>query len=177
MDDFLNRIKAHATAIDQGQGQPRLGVVSSVDAATYTARVLLQPEGVLTGWLPILAPWIGAGWGLACPPGIGDQVMVLPQEGEAEHGVIIGRLWSETQAAPGAPVGEMWLIHQSGSCLKLHNDGSVEGKATQWNLSGDLHVTGQVLATGDVVAGSVSLQRHVHGGVQPGGATTGPAED
>lgn len=172
MDDFINRVKAYASAMMQGQGQPRLGIVSSVDAATYTARVLLQPEGVLTGWLPILATAVGAGWGFACPPGIGDQVMLLPQEGEAEHGVIIGRLWSETQATPGAPVGEMWLVHGSGSFLKLHNDGTVEGNAAQWNLTGDVHVTGRLLATGDIVAGGISLQGHVHPGVEPGGGNT-----
>ena len=176
MDDFLNRVKAHAAAMGQGQGQPRLGIVSSVDAATYTARVLLQPEGVLSGWLPILSPWIGAGWGMACPPGIGDQVMVLPQEGEAEHGVIIGRLWSQTQVTPGTPVGELWLVHGSGSFLKLHQDGTVEGNAARWNLTGDLHVTGQVVASGDVLAGSISLQNHVHGGVMSGSGATGLPE-
>ena len=176
MDDFLNRVKAHVSAMGQGQGQPRLGLVSSVDPTTYTARVLLQPEGVLTGWLPVLAPWVGAGWGLSCPPGIGDQVLVLPQEGEAEHGIIVGRLWSEAAATPGTPVGALWLVHGSGSFLKLNNDGSVEGQAARWSLTGDLHVTGQVVASGDVLAGSISLQGHVHPGVQPGGGTTGTPE-
>jgi phage baseplate assembly protein gpV len=144
MDDFLNLFKARACQIDQGWAQPRLAVVSSVDAATYTARVTIQPEGVLSGWLPIASPWIGAGWGLACPPNLGDQVLILCQEGESEHGIIVGRIWSNTVAPPGAPVGELWLIHQSGSYIKLHNDGSIESKAPQWTHNGDLHVTGNV---------------------------------
>ncbi len=168
MDAFLNVIKAQAQALDQSSGQPRLGIVSSVDPTSYTARVLLQPEGVLSGWLPILSSWVGAGWGLACPPAPGDQVLVLPQEGVAEHGVIVGRLWSATRAAPGAPSGELWLVHGSGSFLKLMNDGTVTGSARSWTLTGDLNVTGHIVATGDITSGSISLQTHVHGGVEAG---------
>jgi len=58
MDRFLNVLKAHASALDRAQGQPRFALVASVDPARYAARVTLQPEGVLTGWLPILAPWV-----------------------------------------------------------------------------------------------------------------------
>ena len=172
MDSFLNVVKAQASALDQSAGQPRLAVVSSVDPAAYTARVILQPEGILSGWLPVLSSWIGAGWGLACPPSPGDQVLVLPQEGDAEHGIIAGRLWSATQAPPPAPSGELWLVHKSGSFLKLVNDGSVSGSATAWVLTGDVHVTGSVVVSGDVVAGGISLDSHRHSGVKAGSDDT-----
>src|SRR3984957_2490109 len=106
MERFLNTIKAHAEALDSGAGQPRFGVVTSVDTNSACARVTLQPEGVLSGWLPILSPWVGAGWGLICLPSPGDQVMVLSQEGNAEHGVILGAAFSTVQLPPAAPVGE-----------------------------------------------------------------------
>ena len=67
MDQLLNALKAQSAAQDATAGQPRFGVVSSVDPATGTARVQLQPEGVLTGWLPVLSPWVGAGWGIEPP--------------------------------------------------------------------------------------------------------------
>ena len=172
MDAFLNMIKAQASALDQGTGQPRLGIVSSVDPSGYTARVMLQPEGVLSGWLPVLSSWIGAGWGLACPPSPGDQVLVLAQEGDAEHGIIAGRLWSATQPPPAAPSGELWLVHKSGSFLKLTNDGLVSGNAKTWVLTGDVHVTGSVVVSGDVVAGGISLDSHRHGGVKAGSDDT-----
>ena len=63
MDRFLNTLKAHAAALDRAQGQSRFAIVSSVDPSAYAARVLLQPEAVLSGWLPILSPWVGSGWG------------------------------------------------------------------------------------------------------------------
>ena len=150
MQRFLNAIKAHATALDHAQGQPRFALVTSVDPARYAARVTLQPENVLTGWLPILSPWIGAGWGLACPPSPGDQVLVLPQEGDAEHGVIVGGSWSDSAQPPGAPVGELWLVHRSGSFLKLSNDGTVQ-------IQGDLHVAGDVY---DRHGSLAQLRRH-----------------
>jgi phage baseplate assembly protein gpV len=34
-------------------------------------------------------------------------------------------------------------------------------------------VTGKIQTTGDVVAGAISLQNHVHTGVLPGGSVTG----
>lgn len=130
MDRFLNTLKGQSAALDQGMGQPRFGIVTSVDPAGYTARVSLQPEGVLTGWLPILSPWIGAGWGIVCPPSPGDQVLVLPQEGDAEHGVIVGRNYSDRQRpASGSngpvPAGELHIVHATGTRLRLGNDGSV----------------------------------------------------
>ena len=137
MDRFLNALKAHAAALDHQQGQPRFATVASVDTARYAARVSLQPEGVLTGWLPILTPWVGAGWGIVCPPNPGDQVLVLAQEGDGEHGVIAGGSFSDQARPPAAPSGELWLVHQSGSFLKLVSDGTVQ-------INGDLHVAGNV---------------------------------
>ena len=137
MDAFLNALKAEAAAQDSAVGQPRFGLVTSVDITLGMVRVTLQPEGVLTGWLPLAAAWIGAGWGLACPPAPGDQVMVLPENGAGQPGLVIARLWNTQAPPPAAPVGEFWLVHKSGSFLKLTNDGTVQ-------VSGDLHVNGDV---------------------------------
>lgn len=137
MDRLLNALKAHSGAQDAAIGQPRFGSVSSVDPGAGTVRVQLQPEQVLTGWLPVLSPWVGAGWGLSCPPSPGDQVLVLPQEGDAEHGLVVGRAWSQNVPVPQTPVGELWLTHRSGSYLRLLNDGTV-------SVRGDLRVEGDV---------------------------------
>jgi hypothetical protein len=134
---FLNALKAQAGALDAARGQPRFATVVSVDPARHAARVALQPEGVISGWLPVLSPWVGAGWGMAVPPQPGQQVLVLPQDGEGEHGVVVGAAWSDASASPGAPVGEIWLVHQSGSFVKLQNDGTVR-------VGGDLYVSGDI---------------------------------
>lgn len=183
MDRFLNALKAQSGALDQGQGQARFGLVTSVDPTSYTARVALQPEGVITGWLPILSTWVGGGWGFVSPPMPGQQVLVLAQEGDAEHGVIAGAAYSNAALPPQAPVGELWLVHQSGTFLKLHNDGTVEGNAARWNFTGDLYLTGNIVTTGNISDlsashGSLNTLRqiydaHTHG-VPQGGQTTPP---
>ncbi len=132
-----NIIKSHASSLDQSTGQVKFGTVTSVNTANATARVTIQPEGVLSGWVPILSPWIGNGWGMVCPPTPGDQVLLVPQEGDVEQGIIVGRVFSSTQPPPSAPCGEFWLLHKSGSFLKLCNDGMI-------HISGDLHVAGDV---------------------------------
>lgn len=137
MDTFFNLIKQHAGALDQSSSQPRFATITSVNPKNATAKVTLQPEGVLSGWLPLISPWIGAGWGMCCPPSPGDQVLVVAQEGDAEHGIIIGCAFSNHQTPPETPIGELWLVHKSGSSIKLQNDGTVR-------VYGDLHVEGDV---------------------------------
>jgi phage gp45-like len=153
MERILNALKQHAGAMDQGTSQPRFGTVTSVNSTTATARVSLQPEGVLSGWLPLLSPWVGAGWGICCPPSPGDQVLVLGQEGNADHGIIVGRAFSNTQPPPAAPVGELWLVHRSGSFIKLLNDGTI-------SMHGDLHVAGDIYDRGGSLA---RLRGHYNG--------------
>jgi hypothetical protein len=178
MERFLNAVKARAAAMDQSTGQPRFGIVTSVDPTSYTARVTLQPEGVLTGWLPILSAWIGAGWGLTCPPSPGDQVLVLPQEGDAEHGVIVGRAFSYATAPPPAPAGELWLVHQSGSYIKLRNDGSIQASATEWSFAGDLRVNGDVYDRfGSLNRLRMHYDGHVHADPQGGSTATPTPQD
>jgi phage gp45-like len=133
--DFFDTLKS-----DRGIGavaQPRIGVVTSSDPTTATAKVLLQPEGVLTGWLPVLTQWAGSSWGLSCPPSPGDQVLIIPQEGDAQHGVIIGRLFSNLVRPPMAASGEFTIRHQTGASIRLTNSGTIA-------IEGDLHVSGDV---------------------------------
>lgn len=137
MDVLTNSMKLRAGQLDMRTAQPRLGVVSSVRPDGSLAKVTLQPGNLVTGWLPILTHWIGNGWGVACPPAPGDQVLVIPQEGYYEHGIIIGYCRSDLTRPPQAPLGEYWLVHRSGSSLKLANDGKVYVK-------GDLHVDGDI---------------------------------
>jgi phage baseplate assembly protein V len=182
MEAWTNAIRAQANAISGAAGQLRCGLVQSVDPASYCVKVTLQPEGVLSGWLPVASLWTGSGWGLVALPSPGQQVIVLAQEGRAEHG-ILGSLYSLQAAPPSAPVGELWLVHASGACLKLHNDGSIEGKATVWNLSGTIALEGNLIVSGDITDqggthGSLQQLRHiydehVHPGVQTGSGDTG----
>ncbi len=142
-------------------GVARFGLVSSFDPNTYAARVLIQPENILSGWLPVLSAWVGNGWGLAAPLSPGDQVLVLSQEAESEHGVIAGSVWSAVDRPLPAPSGELWLQHQSGSFLKLHNDGTIAMQATQVTITGNLIVSGDI-ADQNATHGTVAKLRNAH---------------
>ena len=169
-DSLTNAFKSHAAALDRTSGQAKFAIVSSVNYQTGYARVIVQPDGVLTGWLPVLSSWVGSGWGLICPPQPGDQVFVIPQEGDAEQGVIVGRAFSSKQKPPDAPAGELWMVHQSGSFLKLCNDGTIR-------VSGDLHVQGDVYdAHGPLSGLRTTYNQHTHH-VVAGATTTAPLQE
>jgi type VI secretion system (T6SS) baseplate-like injector VgrG len=137
VDNFFEVLAAGRKTSRGGFGQPRMGTVTSSNAQIAMAKVLLQPEGVLTGWLPVLTQWVGSGWGMSCPPSPGDQVLVIPQEGDAQHGLIVGRVYSNLVRPPPAEPGEINLTHQSGCSIRLLNSGTIA-------IHGDLHVSGDV---------------------------------
>jgi phage baseplate assembly protein gpV len=176
MDQFWNMVKAHAGGLDGLTGVARFGLISSFDPTSYAAKVLIQPENVLSGWLPIVSAWVGAGWGLAAPLTPGAQVLVIAQEGDAEQGVIIGAVWSAVDKAMAAPAGELWLQHQSGSFLKLHNDGTIALQAPTVNITGNLVVTGNISdqngAHNTLAALRSAYDAHTH--ADPQGGESGP---
>jgi hypothetical protein len=156
-DRLINALKAHASSLDRSTGQVKFGTVTSVNIPSTTARVLFQPDGILSGWLPVLSQWVGNGWGMMCPLSPGDQVVIVPQEGDVEQGIIIGRSFSNKQRAPEVPGGEFWLVHQKGSFLKLCNDGTIR-------MSGDLHVDGDVFDRQGSLSG---LRAHYNSHIHP----------
>lgn len=179
MEQFWNMVKAHAGGLDGLSGVARFGLVSSFDPATYSAKVLIQPENVLSGWLPIISAWVGAGWGLAAPLPPGAQVLVIAQEGDAEQGVIVGSVWSAVDKPLAAPAGELWMQHQSGSFVKLMNDGTITLNASTVNITGSLVVSGDVSdqngAHGTLAALRNAYDRHTHADPQ-GGISGLPSE-
>jgi Type VI secretion system/phage-baseplate injector OB domain len=137
MNRLQNAMISQSFLAERRIGQPRFGVVASVDPIRSMVRVRFQPENVLSGWLPLLCSWIGSGWGVACSPNPGDQVVIIPQEGDLGAGIVIGSVYSANQRPPVAPVGEYWLVHQSGASLKLVNDGTIR-------VDGNLYVNGDI---------------------------------
>lgn len=134
---FYNAIKSQVVGLDRSAGQAKFGVISSVDRDSGNVKVVVQPDGVLSGWLPMLYPWVGDGWGMICPPSAGDQVLIVAHEGDVEQGVVVGRAYSRKAMPPAVEEGECWLVHRKGNAVKLCNDGTVR-------VVGDLHVDGMV---------------------------------
>ena len=137
MERLANILRLQSGQLLNRVGQTKLGTVASVLPELAIARVMLQPEGVLSGWMPVATAWSGAGWGIVAHPSPGDQVVIAPVEGDIENSIIIGRIYSDRCRPPDSDVGEFKIVHQSGSCIYLKNDGAV-------HVKGDLHVDGEV---------------------------------
>lgn len=198
---LVNALAMRSAAMDAQTGQPRWGVVQSVDPVRYVAKVLLQPEGVLTGWLPITASGVGSGFGAVSPPVQGQQVSVIADNGDHEHGIIIGGTWSQSSAVPQPPAtpggakaavkpGEWAAVAQNGNYVRLSADGSVlfvnqQGMSVLMSASGiaingggqPVHITnGDLHVDGAIIAGfgttdQVNLQTH-RGHAPAGGPPT-----
>lgn len=131
----------------------RLGEVTGVNPATYTAKVRIQPDGFETGWLPIGSDAVGDGWGIFALPAPGDLVQVTFQ-GDWDAGVVTTRFFNrKNRPTAGLAAGEFLLEHKSGSRLRFHANGDVQLDVAQ-NLNvtvgGDLNAT----VEGDVVVGA-----------------------
>ena len=193
MQALQNIMRREAARQGSQQAFVRMGTVSAYDPNHYAAKVLIQPEGFETGFLPIATPWVGNGWGMFCPPTPGDVVDVHFQEGGKLAAYVSLRFYGNLAPPLNVPSGEFWLVHQSGSLIKLTNDGklTLEDKAGSFltlnadgtaTLKANLLVQGTIVATGDIsdqngVDGTVAHIRsvydgHTHGGIQSGGGNT-----
>jgi hypothetical protein len=182
MDRLLNALAVRSGSMDAQAGQPRWGVVQSFNPANYTAKVTLQPEGVLTGWLPIVTPTFGAGWGVVSPLQPGQQVLVVPDTGDHDNGVILGGTWNTSSTVPKTPntlggqptnlqPGEFAFVSPQGSFLRFCPDGSVLIAATAIYTLGAASSTPLRLATENFVLDVYN--NHTHPGVEAGSASTG----
>lgn len=164
LHQLLNTMRQQADMAGGARAMVRHGIVSGYDPGSYCAKVRVMPEDRETGWLPIVSPWIGNGWGLFAPPSVGDAVEVQFQEDDAEAGYVCQRFFNDSDRPLTVQSGEFWLVHQSGSLMKFHNDGTVElhantainSSAPVWNHTGPVNITGDVTITGnETVSGNV----------------------
>jgi len=181
VNKMLNMMRMQSEAAMGSFSHTRIGTVSAYDPNNYAVKVLIQPNNVETGWLPIFSPWVGNGWGLFAPPSIGHMVKVHYQEGNYEAGIVSLRGFNDQDRPLPTPAGEFWLVHSTGSFLKIQNDGSVNivthtaltatvggtttltsmgnvvATAPNFNLTGDVNVTGNITATGNISDGVRSM--------------------
>ena len=133
IDKFQNIMRQQASLVSNSVAQSALGTVVAYDQLNHYASVQLYPAdptdptsiAMITGMLPIFSQWVGAGWGFFTPPSIGDIVDVHFQEGSIQNGYISLRTWNESAPPLNVPSGEAWLVHQSGSFIKMTNDGNI----------------------------------------------------
>jgi phage baseplate assembly protein V len=167
MSKMLNVMRAQSQMAESGRASVRLAIVSSYDPGSYCVKVRIQPEDTDTGWLPVVSPWVGNGWGLFAPPSIGDLVEVQFQEDDFEAGFVCQRFYNDDDRPLSVESGEFWLVHKSGAFFKLTNDGKalingqveIDATAPTINITATGNITAQAGGNATVqAAGSATIQ-------------------
>lgn len=201
MQRLLNTMRMQSAMQASMRASPRFGVISSYDPVNYCAKVRLQPEDLITGWLPVLSPWVGNGWGMFVPPSIGDMVQVNFEDNDHEAGFVSLSGYNDNARPLTVQSGEFWLVHKLGAFVKLTNDGKLtvtdkagstvilngDGTGTA-SFTGGLTVNANTQINGTlIVSGNISDQNgtkgtlqhvrdnydaHTHGGIATGAGTT-----
>lgn len=110
------------------------GRVVKYDAVLHLVRVQIAPEmnlsgpKLVTGWVPLLVPWGGNGWGVkGCPIVNKAHVLLIKLGHPVGASFAIGPFHNLTNRPTVEGEEGEWLVkHQSGSRVMLKNDGSIE---------------------------------------------------
>jgi phage baseplate assembly protein V len=175
----------------------RLGTIAAVQMKP--PRVQVKTGSLTTGWLPWIAARAGADreWN---PPTESEQVILFSPSGQLGNGIVLTGLFSDNIPANGDREGLHRTTYRDGTVIEYDsvahhlNATLAEGGTTNLVSTGGIHivgpithegdytqtgnqtVTGLVTVSEDVIAAGISLVKHLHGGVMPGGAKTGKPE-
>lgn len=200
MDRFLGGTLGHAQGLVEALAQARVAKVTGWDAKDFTAKCSTYPEDVNIGWLPVAALTLGPNsYGMAAPV-IGSQVIIIPQEADANSYMVLCAvpnddmpITSKPNAIDGEPVlldqgefivsNESTVFRVSKTKVFIKGDLELQGKFTH---KGDTEQTGKQTSTGDIKSnaniidskGSLDKLRgnyntHAHTGVTTGSGTSG----
>lgn len=152
----------------------RVGVVTSYDPNRHAVKVIQQPEGSESGWIPISTPHVGNNFGVAIGLTPGDQVVIGYHEDDLESPFVSGRLHSDQERPPVAQSGEI-VIQTPNTLIKVDSSSNISVTTT-----GNLTIN----ATGNIALTSAKLTHngkdigsdHQHTEVVKGGDLTGPPQ-
>lgn len=119
-EDLLNLIRREVERAQKG-AHPRAGIIDSYDPKAHAVKVKMQPEGILSGWIPIATQNVGGGHGLMVGPEIGAQVVVGFLEGDVEAPFLMGRIFSDQERPPQVASGDVLIKHKDGHVITIAN--------------------------------------------------------
>ena len=139
-----------------------------------------------TDWLPIPALAAGKVRVWRCPS-VGEQFLLVSPSGELANAIPVLSLYSNQHPSPSHDPNEIRVRFNDSDFLSVNTQDSqlilkindvifdVNSTTLTGNLAvnGNVQVDGNIHSDGDTVAGSISLQKHKHGGVMGGNSTTG----
>lgn len=178
---MINQIKRVISEFLSNITLTKYGQISAYNPNNYTVKVLLLPEQIETGFIPLATIWVGNQFGGVFGPNIGDSVKLDFIDGSVQATIVGGRFFNNTALPPLVNSGQAALVDSKGSYIRLNNDGTITIGAPNGitlttptlTQNGNLQVNGNITASGDVIGNGISLDNHIHGGVQSGGSMTG----
>jgi phage baseplate assembly protein gpV len=154
-------------ALVNSQPTTKIGLVTSYDSETHTAKVTYQPENVQSGWLPIATSFAGNNIGQWTPPLPNQQVTVEFHQAEQNAGIITGSVHSTLNPPGQGPSsiggnnsavaqGESLGVYQNGQVQRYCADGSIYEKSTIYNMDSNVTISGNV-----IIQGTLTVQKDV----------------
>lgn len=107
------------------------GIITGYDPVKHLVTVQIHPAtandpALKTGWIPLASMWVGNGWGMFAAPSLGDICVVIYQTGDRQRPIGATLIFTRKNGLlPTVPSQEFWLVHKSGSFVKLTNDGAI----------------------------------------------------
>jgi phage baseplate assembly protein gpV len=182
LETFWNYVRAQVElVVSEMTPRPTLGIVTSWDKTTHSAKFNLMPKSVPTGWVHVGAPSAGKGCGLSMAPRIGDQAMLVGQEGDPESWHVTHWVHSDEDTPMGLEAGEGAMRGAGGAQIFMDKDGKItvsNSAAGSVTIDGSnivvAHTSGagaSFTAGGVVTTDETGFQTHHGGGtVRIGGA-------
>ena len=192
MSDLLNVARRLQDLEKRVLNMLRPGVVASVNLTGTPPTVTVTFGDVTTGPIPWLTQRAGpdSKW---WAPEVGEQVLILAPMGNLNIAYALPAIFQAAFPAPSSSANQdvttwadgssltydraahQWTLNVVGGNITLAAGGTVTLSGASIVLTGPVTASSTITAAGDVKAGSISLESHVHGGVQSGGSnTSGP---
>lgn len=138
-----------------------VGIVADLKDPDGLGRVRVRypnQDDALSNWARLTAPMAGKGRGVRFVPEVGDEVLLVHEQGDKRRPYVVGALWSSADEPPtddGDTEANNWrvIVSRSGHLLKLDDTSGAE-KIEITDGSGKLHVVldsaaGRVEVTAD----------------------------
>lgn len=148
----------------------RPGKVEEIQVSGSGVRVrVMLDEGVTTDFLPWMT-WAAGELRVWSPPTLGEQVLVLSPSGETHQGFVAPALFSQDNPAPTTNLKHTLLRWRDGGYIRYETD----TRRLYLHAPCDVRIEGNLIVSGDVIGGggALSLLKHKHPGIEPGGGMT-----
>lgn len=185
IEKLLNQMRVQARMALSNLAFTRMGKITNFDPNNYTVKVIIEPSdpedpnASLTGWIPLASQWVGNGWGMFAPPAIGAACLVHFSEASFQGAIVSLLNFNNSYRPVSVDAGEFWLLHETGSFIKLQNNGNIEvfGNST-------VNINAENVHVGNISAGNLKkllteaaadiYNMHTH--VTPSGTSDAPTQ-